>query len=120
MRLRLTLGLGAGAIDIALNNYVALHYSAIHMSFLHCFYGVGVSASPYIIYQKLLDHKETGAPGTKLPPVFNLQFYYYCSHITLWAKLRFRYVLFCTPCIRSFFSLQWSGSQESKKSAVCL
>lgn len=43
------LGAGAGAIDVTLNNYVALHYSATHMSFLHCFYGVGVSASPYIL-----------------------------------------------------------------------
>ncbi len=43
------LGIGAGAIDVALNNYVALHYSASHMSFLHCFYGVGVSVSPYIL-----------------------------------------------------------------------
>lgn len=43
------LGLGAGAIDTALNNYVAVHYSATHMSFLHCFYGIGVSVSPYIM-----------------------------------------------------------------------
>lgn len=43
------LGLGAGAIDSALNNYVALHYSAIHMNFLHCFYGVGISLSPYLL-----------------------------------------------------------------------
>lgn len=43
------LGLGAGAIDTALNNYVAVHYSAMHMSFLHCFYGIGVSVSPYIM-----------------------------------------------------------------------
>ena len=43
------LGLGAGSIDTALNNYVALHYSATHMSFLHCFYGVGVSVSPYVL-----------------------------------------------------------------------
>lgn len=43
------LGIGAGAIDLALNNYVAIHYSATHMSFLHCFYGVGVSVSPYIL-----------------------------------------------------------------------
>lgn len=43
------LGIGAGAIDTALNNYVALHYSATHMSFLHCFYGVGVSVSPFIL-----------------------------------------------------------------------
>lgn len=43
------LGLGGGAIDAALNNYVSLHYSATHMSFLHCFYGVGVSISPYLL-----------------------------------------------------------------------
>ena len=43
------LGLGGGAIDTALNNYVSLHYSATQMSFLHCFYGVGVSISPYIL-----------------------------------------------------------------------
>lgn len=43
------LGLGAGAIDAAQNNYVALHYSATHMSFLHCFYGVGVACSPYLM-----------------------------------------------------------------------
>ncbi len=43
------LGFGAGAIDSALNNYVAVHYKATHMSFLHSFYGVGVMVSPYII-----------------------------------------------------------------------
>lgn len=43
------LGLGAGAVDTALNNYAALHYSATQMSFLHCFYGVGVSLSPYLL-----------------------------------------------------------------------
>ncbi len=42
-------GLGAGAIDAALNNYVALHYSARHMSWLHCCWGVGASISPYIM-----------------------------------------------------------------------
>lgn len=43
------LGLGAGAVDTALNNYVSIHYSARQMSFLHCFYGVGVTVSPYIL-----------------------------------------------------------------------
>ncbi len=43
------LGFGAGAIDSALNNYVAVHYKASHMSFLHSFYGLGVTVSPYII-----------------------------------------------------------------------
>ena len=49
MLLAIPLGLGAGAIDVALNNYVALHYSAKQMSFLHCFYGIGVSVSPYVL-----------------------------------------------------------------------
>lgn len=42
-------GLGAGAIDAALNNYVALHYKARHMSWLHCFWGVGTIVSPFIM-----------------------------------------------------------------------
>ena len=42
-------GLGAGAVDAALNNYVALHYSSKHMSWLHAFWGVGVTISPNIM-----------------------------------------------------------------------
>ena len=42
-------GLGAGSIDAALNNYVALHYTSRHMSWLHCFWGVGTIISPYIM-----------------------------------------------------------------------
>lgn len=42
-------GLGAGAIDAALNNYVALHYSSKHMSWLHCFWGLGTIISPYVM-----------------------------------------------------------------------
>ena len=42
-------GLGAGAIDAALNNYVALHYNSRHMSWLHCVWGVGTIISPYIM-----------------------------------------------------------------------
>ncbi len=43
------LGLSAGATDSSLNNYIALNYSAMHMNFLHCFYGVGVMTSPYLM-----------------------------------------------------------------------
>lgn len=43
------LGIGAGSIDTALNNYVALHYNAMQMNFLHCFYGIGVTVSPYLM-----------------------------------------------------------------------
>ena len=47
--LAIPLGLGAGAIDNALNAYVSLHYSATQMSFLHSCYGVRVTISPYIL-----------------------------------------------------------------------
>lgn len=42
-------GLGAGGVDAALNNYVALHLKSRHMSWLHCMWGVGASVSPYIM-----------------------------------------------------------------------
>lgn len=42
-------GLGAGGVDAVLNNYVALHFKAQHMSWLHCSWGVGASISPYIM-----------------------------------------------------------------------
>lgn len=42
-------GLGAGSIDAAVNNYVALHYPSSVMNFLHCFYGVGAMISPFIM-----------------------------------------------------------------------
>ncbi len=37
-------GLGAGSVDAALNNYVALHYESRHMSWLHCMWGIGAAA----------------------------------------------------------------------------
>lgn len=43
------LGLGAGSVDAALNNYVALHYKAKHMSWLHCFWGIGATTGPVIM-----------------------------------------------------------------------
>ncbi len=43
------LGIGGGAVDTALNNFAALHYSASQMSFLHSFYGLGVAASPFVM-----------------------------------------------------------------------
>ncbi len=42
-------GLGAGAVDAALNNYVALHYAARHMNWLHACWGLGASISPFIM-----------------------------------------------------------------------
>ena len=53
-------GLGAGSVDAALNNYVALHYTSRHMSWLHCMWGRRSSAGPYIMGRVL----SGGAAGT--------------------------------------------------------
>ena len=42
-------GLGAGSVDAALNNYVALHYRSRHMSWLHCMWGIGTMVSPMVM-----------------------------------------------------------------------
>ena len=47
--LGLPYGLGAGSVDAALNNYVALHYKNRHMSWLHCFWGVGTMIGPIVM-----------------------------------------------------------------------
>lgn len=56
--LGIPLGLGAGAVDSALNNFVALHYTAKDMNFLHCFWGIGATSGPFIMSIYLL--KENG------------------------------------------------------------
>ena len=42
-------GLGAGGVDAALNNYVAIHYTSRHMSWLHCMWGLGALIGPYMM-----------------------------------------------------------------------
>lgn len=56
--LAIPLGFGAGAIDAALNNYVATRYSSFAMGCLHCFYGVGVALSPYIFSLALFQNND--------------------------------------------------------------
>ncbi len=56
--LGIPLGLGAGAVDSALNNFVALHYKAKHMNWLHCFWGIGATTGPFLMSIYLL--KENG------------------------------------------------------------
>ncbi len=41
--------MGAGAIDVSLNHYLAVNYKAHHMNYLHSFYGVGVTLGPTIM-----------------------------------------------------------------------
>lgn len=54
-------GLGAGGVDAALNNYVAVHYASCHMSWLHCMWGVGASIGPYVMGAALTNGASWGA-----------------------------------------------------------
>ena len=50
----LPLGLGSGAVDAVINNYIAVNYSSRHMNWLHCFWGMGGAISPIIMSQMIL------------------------------------------------------------------
>jgi len=56
--LAIPLGLGGGSLDAAFNNYIALNYKARHMSWLHCFWGIGASVGPLIVSSFLL-HRDS-------------------------------------------------------------
>lgn len=49
-------GLGAGCIDAALNNYVAVNFESKHMSWLHCMWGVGATTGPYVMGRVLTNN----------------------------------------------------------------
>ncbi len=79
-------GLGAGSVDAALNNYVALHYKARHMSWLHCFWGIGASVGPVIMGQAIgLTHSWRTGYGTvaAIQIVLSLLLF---STLPLWKK----------------------------------
>lgn len=81
-------GLGAGAVDAALNNFVALHYAARHMNWLHSFWGLGASISPFIMSYALTSgmgwssaYRIVGVTQAVLTAVLILS-------IPLWTKVR--------------------------------
>ncbi len=65
-------GLGAGSVDAALNNYVALHYSSRHMSWLHCMWGVGASIGPSIMGWALTQNATDWPLGYRLVGVIQV------------------------------------------------
>ncbi|MDR0380900.1 MAG: MFS transporter [Oscillospiraceae bacterium] len=75
------LGLGAGSIDAALNHYVALHYKARHMSWLHCFWGIGASLGP-IIMSAFLINRNSWALGYRTVGIIQ-----FCLVAVLFASL---------------------------------
>lgn len=81
------LGLGAGSIDTGLNNYVALHYNASHMSYLHCFYGVGVTVSPWILSLALRNNGWRHGYGIMFCIQLAITVIMFAS-LPLWKKIR--------------------------------
>ncbi|OUM67803.1 hypothetical protein PIROE2DRAFT_58502 [Piromyces sp. E2] len=79
-------GLGAGSIDTALNNYVALHYESRHMSWLHCMWAVGASIGPYIM-SSALKYSNSWNKGYRIVSFiqFGLSFILFLS-LPLWNK----------------------------------
>jgi fucose permease len=80
------LGLGAGSVDAALNNYVALHYKARHMSWLHCFWGIGASVGPLIMSSYLINKNSWNSGYRTIGIIqFCLVFVLFVS-LPLWEK----------------------------------
>jgi len=52
--LAIPLGFGAGSVDAGGNGFLTLHYSAKHLSWLHCFWGAGATAGPAIMAFSLM------------------------------------------------------------------
>lgn len=81
------LGLGAGSVDAGLNNFVALHYKASHMNWLHSFWGIGTIIGPLMISSILMN---SGTWNTAYRAVSILQFVLagvlLCS-LPLWKKV---------------------------------
>ena len=79
-------GLGAGAVDAALNNYVALHYSSRHMSWLHAFWAVGVTISPNIMGACLTNNLSWNAGYFFVAALQTLLVILLFSTLKLWKK----------------------------------
>lgn len=74
------LGIGAGAVDAGLNDYVARHYKPRHMSWLHCFWGIGVTTSPLIMSKFLENNDWRGG-------YFTISLMQFCLVIILFAAI---------------------------------
>ncbi len=80
------LGLGGGAIDVTLNNYVALHYKALHMNWLHSFWGVGTTISPMILSLFLSDNNGWRSGALVLAGIQGIILIISLTCIPLWKK----------------------------------
>ncbi|MBR5501485.1 MAG: MFS transporter [Oscillospiraceae bacterium] len=79
-------GLGAGSVDAALNNYVALHFSSRHMSWLHCMWGVGSAVGPYVTGRVLTAGGSWNAAFCGLGAAQSVIFLLLVLSLPLWKK----------------------------------
>lgn len=85
-------GLGAGSVDAALNNYVALHYKSRHMSWLHCFWGIGTMIGP-IVMSNFIQNGGIWSQGYKAISIFQLVLVMILAlSLPLWKKAQNQYV----------------------------
>ena len=50
-------GLGAGSVDAALNNFIAMNFTSKYMTWLHCMWGIGATMGPVIMGWSLMRSK---------------------------------------------------------------
>jgi fucose permease len=86
LALAIPLGMGAGTIDTALNNYVALNYRAHHMNWLHSFWGIGATCGPLIMSVFLVSRNWHGAYRTISFTLLGIAAVLFAS-LPLWKKL---------------------------------
>lgn len=81
------LGFGGGAIDSILNSYVSLHYKAIHLNFLHAFWGIGAFISPLIIGSFIVDPRGFKDAAFVLSIIQTTILIITLSTLVLWIKV---------------------------------
>jgi fucose permease len=85
--LAIPLGLGAGSVDTALNNYVAENYKAHHMNWLHCFWGVGATTGPIIMSYYIAEHNSWRSGYTAVSTIqFSLVIILFVT-LPLWKRI---------------------------------
>ncbi len=85
--LAIPLGIGAGAVDSALNNYVAENYKAHHMNWLHCFWGIGATTGPIIMSYYIAEHNSWRGGYTAVAVIQWILVIILLGTLPLWKKV---------------------------------
>lgn len=80
-------GIGGGLLDSVLNNYVAINYSSKYMSWLHCFWGIGATISPYIMGVCLTHNNNWGAGYVNVAVIQMIIAVLIFASLPMWKKV---------------------------------